>query len=77
MILYMISVNQGIGTSVPEKIEKWRCMMFLIKGEEPLNGGGVEIFKGVIYLIFDTMGDTMYICYTGFELVICESQFKD
>ena len=42
----MISVNQGVGTSVPEN---W--IMFLTEGRGPLNGGrgrvgGVEIFKG-------------------------------
>ena len=41
----MISVNQGIGTSVPEN---W--ILFLIEGGDlwmlGLGGGGVEIFKG-------------------------------
>ena len=32
----MISVNQGIGTSIPEY---W--IMFLIEGRGPLNGGAV------------------------------------
>ena len=32
----MISVNQGIGTSVPEY---W--IMFLIEGRGPLNGGAL------------------------------------
>ena len=29
----MISVNQGTGTSVPERVGKWGHMMFLIKGD--------------------------------------------
>ena len=38
----MISVNQGIGTSVPEN---W--IVFLIEGGDPWMGGVVvEIFKG-------------------------------
>ena len=51
----MISVNQGIETSVPEKVEKG---MFLIEGGGgALNGGGrnIEIFKGGA----DTMDNTM------------------
>ena len=39
----MISVNQGTGTSVPERVGKWGHMMFLIKGDIWM---GVEIFKG-------------------------------
>ena len=41
MILQMISVNQGIGTCVPEKLEKGGLMMFYINGQ----GGGEVTFK--------------------------------
>ena len=48
----MISVNQGIGTCVPEKLEKGGLMMFYINGQGggggwlPLNGRGVKKIKG-------------------------------
>ena len=42
MILQMISVNQGIGTCVPEKLEKGGLMMFYINGQ---GGGGGVTFK--------------------------------
>ena len=45
----MISVNQEIGTSVPEKVEKGGARNVSYQGG-PLNdggrGGGVEIFNG-------------------------------
>ena len=49
----MILVNQGIGTSVPEELEKGGHLMFHIKGGT-LNGEGIEKFKGV-----DTMEHNM------------------
>ena len=46
----MISVNQEIGTSVPEKVEKGGARNVSYQGR-PLNdggegGGGVEMFNG-------------------------------
>ena len=42
-----MSVNQGIGTSVPEKVEKRGTCDISYQGEGPLNEGvGVEISKG-------------------------------
>ena len=43
----MISVNQGIGTSVPKRVEKRGTDDVTYQGS-PLNGGGValEILKG-------------------------------
>ena len=41
----MISVNQEIGTSVPEKVEKGGARNVSYQGG-PLNDGGVEMFNG-------------------------------
>ena len=63
------SMNQGIGTLF-QKIggEGGRGgrghMVFLMKGGGPLNGGGLEIFKGGV----DTMEDTMLHVYVPTHL---------